>query len=499
MKFKGIRIEPKWKIKDKDDLALVYTPGVGAASKAIADNEEASFVYTNRLNSVAVISEDYNKALKRAIFLKDTLLIDAYPLCINELELTVENLVLVVNNIEPNFKGIDLTCMKMPFDEAEFDVSIPVLREPVEDIEAFFGCLSRFGMPKLEGELKEKALQLRDSMGGVISTVLSEEETKKPIAIVSDGSAVLGLGDIGAYAALPVMEGKSVLFKELGGVDAVPLCLKTQKPGEIVRIIMLLEDSFSGVNLEDISAPRCFKIEESLKKKSKIMIFHDDQHGTAIVVLAALLNALHLVKKKLDEVKVVFSGAGAAGQAVCKLLLEMGFKNIVLNDENGAIFRGRKENDNYLENMARCTNPYNERGMLSDTIKRADVFIGLSAPNVLTPKMVMTMADNPIVFALANPIPEINPNLAKASGAYIVASGRSDFENQVNNALAFPGLFKGALENNLDKITDEIKIECALAIASLVEGKELTPNHIIPDALDMRVPEAIAESIADIV
>ena len=493
MQFKGINTEAKWHVEDKESLSLVYTPGVGASCLAIKDNEEASFVYTNRLNSVAVIANEYKKALDRAIFLKNTLLIDAYPLCINDL--TKENLVFIVNNIEPNFKGIDLSCVEIDISELEFDVEIPVLTEPVKDIEEFFGCLSRFALPKLEGNLQEKALMLRDTMGGVLSTVLSEEPTKKPVAIVSDGSAVLGFGNIGPYAALPVMEGKAVLFKELGNVDAIPLCIKTQKPEEIIKLVLLLEDSFSGINLEDISAPRCFEIEDTLKEKSKIIIFHDDQHGTAIVVLAGLLNSLHLANKKLEEVKVVFSGAGAAAQAVCKLLLKTGFKNIIMNDINGAVYAGRAENDQSLEKISQYTNLKCEKGTLADTIKGADVFIGLSAPNVLTPKMIKTMADKPIIFALANPTPEINPKEAQKAGAFIVATGRSDFDNQVNNSLAFPGLFKGALEKNLNKITDEMKIECAFAIASLVSEEELSPSHIIPDALDYRVPEAIAESI----
>ena len=497
MQFKGINIVPKVYVNNREELSLVYTPGVGSSCLAIKENQEASFVYTNRINSVAVVSESYQKALDRAIFLKNVLLIDAYPLCINDM--TKENLEFIVNNIEPNFNAIDLSCVEMDKSNLNFDVNIPVLSKPVADIKEFFGCISRTAfMPSLDkfnGTAQEKSLQLREFFGGVLETELTEETTKKPVAIISDGSAVLGFGNIGAEAGLPVMEGKAVLFKALGDVNAMPLCIKTQIPEEIVKLVLLLEDSFSGVNLEDISAPRCFEIEDSLKEKSKIVIFHDDQHGTAIVVLAALLNAIHLVQKKIEDVKIVFSGAGAAAQAVCKLFLKAGFKNIILNDINGAVYAGRKQNDKSLEEISKYTNLEQIKGTLKDTIKNADVFVGLSAPNVLTSDMIQTMADKPIIFALANPTPEINPQLAKESGAFIVATGRSDFENQVNNSLAFPGLFRGVLEGNLSKITDEMKLECAFSIASLVSDDELSPTMIIPHPLDCRVPSVIAENI----
>ena len=497
MQFKGINIVPKVSVKNRDELSLVYTPGVGSSCLAIKENIDASFIYTNRINSVAVISESYQKALERSIFLKNVLLIDAYPLCINEM--TKENLEFIVNNIEPNFNAIDLSSVDIDKSNLEFDVKIPVLLEPVKDLKEFFGCLSRTAflpnLDKFQGTIQEKSLQLREFFGGVLETELSETPTKKPVAIISDGSAVLGFGNIGAEAGLPVMEGKAVLFKTLGDVDAMALCVKTQMPEEIVRLVLLLEDSFSGVNLEDISAPRCFQIEDTLKEKSKIVIFHDDQHGTAIVVLAALLNALHLAQKKIEEVKVVFSGAGAAAQAVCKLFLKAGFKNIILNDINGAVYAGREQNDNSLEEISKYTNLEKAKGSLKDTIKNADVFVGLSAPNILTPDMIKTMAQNPIIFALANPTPEINPQLAKESGAFIVATGRSDFENQVNNSLAFPGLFKGVLAGNLPQITDEMKLECAFSIASLVSEEELSREKIIPHPLDFRVPNVIAENI----
>lgn len=501
MQFKGISIVPKVSVNNREELSLVYTPGVGSSCLKIKENIDASFIYTNRINSVAVISEDYEKSLQRAIFLKNVLLIDAYPLCINQM--TKENLEFVVNNIEPNFNAIDLSCVEIDKDTLSFNVKIPVLTKPTNDLKSFFGCVARNAfMPdlnKFEGTTQEKSLQLREFFGGVIETQLTEEKNKKPVAIISDGSAVLGFGNIGAEAGLPVMEGKAVLFKTLGGVDAMPLCFKTQDPQEIINLVLLLENSFSGVNLEDISAPRCFEIEETLKEKSKIVIFHDDQHGTAIVVLAALLNSLHLAKKEIDKVKVVFSGAGAAAQAVCKLFLKAGFKNIIMNDINGAVYSGRKENDLSLEEISKYTNLDKIKGNLKETIIGADVFVGLSAPNVLTEDMIKTMAQTPIIFALANPTPEINPQLAKNAGAFVVATGRSDFENQVNNSLAFPGLFKGVLESNKSKITDEMKLECAFSIASLVSEEELSVNKIIPEPLDFRVPEVVSQNICNMI
>ncbi len=497
MQFKGINIIPKVSVDNREELSLVYTPGVGSSCLKIKENIDASYIYTNRINSVAVISESYQKALQRAIFLKNVLLIDAYPLCINEM--TKENLEFIVNNIEPNFNAIDLSCVEIDKDNLSFNVKIPVLTKPTNDLKGFFGCVARNAfMPdlnKFEGTTQEKSLQLREFFGGVIETKLNEQETKKPVAIISDGSAVLGFGNIGAEAGLPVMEGKAVLFKALGNVDAMPLCIKTQDSQEIIKLVLLLEESFSGVNLEDISAPRCFEIEEMLKEKSKIVIFHDDQHGTAIVVLAALLNALHLAKKNIEEVKVVFSGAGAAAQAVCKLFLKAGFKNIIMNDINGAVYLGREKNDFSLEEISKYTNLEQIKGGLQETIKNADVFVGLSAPNVLTEEMIKTMNERPIIFALANPTPEINPQAAKKAGAFIVATGRSDFENQVNNSLAFPGLFKGVWEGNLSQITDEMKLECAFSIASLVSEEELSTNKIIPDPLNWKVPEIISQNV----
>ena len=494
MKYRGIEIKPKIEVKDKDTLSLVYTPGVGAACKKIVENKEKIFDLTNRENSVAVIAKEYSKALDRAIFLKMTLQIDAYPFEISE----VKELKFVVENIEPNFCAFDLSLIEEA-KNTEFDVQVPVLKEPVSDLKAFFLTVSKnqigLNIDNLKGDINEKALELRELSGGVIETALMEEEHKKPVAILSDGSAVLGFGEIGEYAALPVMEGKAVLFKSLGCVDAIPLCVKTKEPKEIVKLAQLLKNSFSGINLDDIKAPKCFEIEEELKKTMPIPIFHDDQHGTAIVVLAGLLNALSLTDKKIEDVKIVFSGAGAAATAVSKLILKTGVKNIIHTDINGVLYSGRKENTKDLEELAQITNPIQVQGNLKDIIKGADVFIGLSAPDILTKEMIKTMAEKPIVFALANPTPEIMPEDAKEAGAFIVATGRSDFSNQLNNSLAFPGLFKGILNSDIKQITDEIKLECAFAIASCVTDEELNPNYIIPDALDREVVEIVSKSI----
>lgn len=494
---KGIRIVPKVEVKDKESLALVYTPGVAASCLEIAKNDEFSYDYTNRENSVAVISYDYEQSLKRAIFLKSVLGIDAYPF-----ELKEENknrIKFIVENIEPNFCAFDLSLIQSDVADMKFEVGTPVLKGAVADLKEFFLCVSKnlflFDFAKLNGTVAEKSLQLRKMAGGVIETELSEEEHIKPVAIVSDGSAVLGLGNIGGLAGLPVMEGKAVLFSSLGGVSAMSLCLKTQNPKEIIDIVLMLENSFSAVNLEDICAPNCFEVEETLIEKSNIPIFHDDQHGTAIVVLAGLLNALSLAGKKIDEAKIAVSGAGAAAIAVTKLLLAAGVVDITLCDVNGSIYSGRKENNSAHEEIAKVTNKSAKKGKLKDIIKGADVFIGLSAPKLLTKDMIKSMASKPIVFALANPTPEILPDEAKSYGAYIVASGRSDFENQINNSLAFPGLFNGVLSNKVRKITQEMKLNCAFSIASLINDNELKTDYIIPDALDTRVARVVSENI----
>jgi len=316
--------------------------------------------------------------------------------------------------------------------------------------------------------------------------------------VVTDGTAVLGLGDIGPEAAMPVMEGKCVLFKNFGGVDAFPLCIKSKDVDEIVRTIYLLSGSFGGVNLEDIAAPRCFEIEKKLKEICDIPIFHDDQHGTAVITLAGLTNALKLVDKKMDEVRVVINGAGAASISIAKLLLSRGVKHITLCDRTGIIFEGRKDGMNAIkEEMAKLTNREKREGSLADALVGADVFIGVSAPNTVTVDMVKTMARDAIVFACANPTPEIFPDDAKAGGAKVIATGRSDFPNQINNVLAFPGIFRGTFDVRASDINDEMKIAAAEAISSLISDEELSPDYIIPAAFDERVGPAVAKAVAE--
>ncbi len=317
------------------------------------------------------------------------------------------------------------------------------------------------------------------------------------VAVVTDGTAVLGLGDIGPEAGMPVMEGKSVLFKEFGGVDAIPLCVKSKDPDEIVQVVRLLSGSFGGINLEDISAPRCFEIEQRLIECCDIPVFHDDQHGTAVITLAGMINALKLVDKKLEEVKIVTSGAGAAGIAIIRLLISMGLKNVIMTDRKGAIYEGRDGLNPIKEEMAEITNRNHEQGTLGDVIKGADVFIGVSAPGTLTEEMVRTMADQPVIFACANPTPEIFPDCAKRAGAAVVSTGRSDFPNQVNNVLCFPGLFRGALDVRASVINDEMKIAAAYAIAGLVDASELNADYILPAAFDPRVKDAVSKAVAE--
>ena len=317
------------------------------------------------------------------------------------------------------------------------------------------------------------------------------------VAVVTNGTAVLGLGDIGPEAGMPVMEGKCVLFKEFGGVDAFPLCVRSKDPEEIVRTVELLAGSFGGVNLEDISAPSCFEIEQKLKERCDIPIFHDDQHGTAVITLAGLLNALKVVGKHLDDVKIVTSGAGAAGIAIIRLLIAMGLKNVIMTDRKGAIYEGRDGLNPVKEQMAAITNRQMEKGALSEVIRGADVFIGVSAPGTLTQEMVASMAKDPIIFACANPTPEIFPEEAKAAGAAVVATGRSDYPNQVNNVLCFPGIFRGALDVRASDINDEMKIAAAKAIAGLVSEEELHADYILPAAYDKRVKDAVAEAVKE--
>lgn len=317
------------------------------------------------------------------------------------------------------------------------------------------------------------------------------------VAVVTDGTAVLGLGDIGPEAGMPVMEGKCVLFKSFGDVDAIPLCVRSKNTDEIVETVRLLAGSFGGVNLEDISAPRCFEIEKRLKECCDIPIFHDDQHGTAVITLAGILNALKLVGKKLEEVKIVTSGAGAAGIAIIRLLMSMGLKNVIMTDRRGAIYKGRDGLNPIKEEMAEITNFAQEKGTLAEVIKGADVFIGVSAPGTLTADMVRSMNRDPIIFACANPTPEIFPEEAKQAGAAVVSTGRSDYPNQVNNVLCFPGIFRGALDVRASDINDEMKVAAAYAIAGLVSDEELSADYILPKAFDPRVKDAVAEAVKE--
>lgn len=315
------------------------------------------------------------------------------------------------------------------------------------------------------------------------------------VAVVSDGSAVLGLGNIGPYAAMPVMEGKAVLFKEFGNVNAVPICLDTQDTEEIIKAVTYLAPGFGGINLEDISAPRCFEIEERLKEILDIPVFHDDQHGTAIVVLAGVINALKVVGKKKEDCRVVVNGAGSAGVAITKLLLTYGFPNIIMCDKVGIVSRDTEGLNWMQKKMTEVTNLNNETGSLADALKGADIFIGVSAPNIVTPKMVASMNRDSILFAMANPIPEIIPDVAKAAGARVVGTGRSDFPNQVNNVVAFPGIFKGALEGRATQITEEMKLAAAEAIAGLVPADKLSDDNIMPEAFDPQVAEVVANAV----
>jgi len=348
--------------------------------------------------------------------------------------------------------------------------------------------------------LKDLSLVYTPGVGAVSSLIAKNKKLvrdltfkRNSVAIVSDGSAVLGLGNIGPEAALPVMEGKAVIFKEFADIDAIPIVLNTQDTKEIIEIIKAISPTFGGINLEDISAPRCFEIEEQLKKEIDIPIMHDDQHGTAIVVLAALINATKVVKKKLQGLKIVISGAGPAGTATAKLLLEAGIKNIVILDSKGIISNKRRDLLAYKKELAKITNPEKLSGDLNQAIQKADVFIGLSRPNVLLPSDIKKMAKSPIIFAMANPVPEIMPDLAKKAGAAVVATGRSDFPNQINNALAFPGVFRGALDNQIRQITDKMKLKAAYKLAGLI--KKPSVQKIIPSIFDKRVIKAVSSAI----
>ena len=317
------------------------------------------------------------------------------------------------------------------------------------------------------------------------------------VAVISDGTAVLGLGDIGPLASLPVMEGKSILFKEFAGVDAFPIVLDTKEVDEIVETVVRIAPTLGGINLEDISAPRCFEIEKKLKEKLNIPVFHDNQHGTAIIVLSGLINALKIVNKNIEDLKIVVNGAGSAGTAITKLLLSYGAKNIIVCDRDGALNRDTTYTNSYFTELSNITNPNNESGILKDVIKNADVFIGVSAPNIVSKEMVASMNTDAILFAMANPTPEIFPEDAKEAGAKVIGTGRSDFPNQINNVLAFPGIFRGALDVRATEINEEMKIAAAHAIANSVSDEELNPNYIIPKAFNLEVQKRVAEAVKD--
>jgi malate dehydrogenase (oxaloacetate-decarboxylating) len=355
----------------------------------------------------------------------------------------------------------------------------------------------------IKDEVIYRQLYAPEAVAGVIRKILDDpmaayDYTSKNnlVAIVTDGSAVLGLGNIGPRAALPVMEGKAVLFKTFGGVEAFPICISTQETDFVIRLVETIAPTFGGINLEDISSPRCFEIEQKLGEILDIPVFHDDQHGTAVVALAGLLNALKIVDRRLGDVKIVFNGAGASAISTAKILIEAGAQNIIVCDTKGAVFKGRSAGMNRIkEELAEITNPDRVRGSLGDVLRGAEIFIGLSGPNVLNQDMVKSMASEPVVFAMANPDPEIHPDEARAAGAAVVATGRSDFPNQVNNCLAFPGIFRGALDIRARAINDAMNIAAAHAIAELV-GKDLSPGYILPNAMDFRVPPAVAEATA---
>ena len=532
-------ISLKHKLDTLEELSLIYTPGVGFSSKEIFHNNNVVNCLTNRNNSIAVIydceknPESYLPYVQAAAaIIKKITNLDAYPLVSNNYDINK-----IVENLEPSFAGFflftnknikvfssSISLFSIDTNDFDFDTIISGAKQLAKSLQNIV-CENFIAS---NDDFRNKALELRTSLKGVIETEnlfknsslqelkeifskenlnnLSEKIRKNPelsreytmkkdtIAIISDGSAVLGLGNIGAQAGLPVMEGKAAIFKKLGNVNAIPICLKTQDINEIIDITTAISYSFGGINLEDINAPRCFEIEEKLIKKTNIPIFHDDQHGTAIILLAALLGALSLAQKNIEESKIVISGAGAAAQAVAKLLLKAGAKNLILCDIDGVISKTSSHTDTYLRKIAQQTNPNIENGSLKDVLVNADVLIGLSAAGIVSKEMVASMNEKSIVFALANPVPEIMPELAKEAGAFIVATGRSDFENQINNSLAFPGVFKGVLQKGITQITDDIKYKAAIAINEYA-SKGLSVHSILPHALDEGIVEKIVCSL----
>ncbi len=479
----GWGIETKLPINTKRDLSLVYTPGVGECCLKIKENPKMAMELTNKANSIAIFAFENEKIL--ALQKSDEYRqkgFDAYPIILKKSNVSTKR---IAESLHPTFASFDVSLLEEIFDTSKINTIIPQSPVPFEVPDVSI----------LSEDLKVASVELHSLAKGVIKQVWHDFEPKL-VGVVSNGSAVLGFGNIGPDAAMPVMEGKAALFKKFGNVDAIPICIDTVDIEEFKEIVKALEPTFCGINLEDICAPHCFDVEEELIRDMNIPIFHDDQHGTAVVVLAGLINSLKLIGKKKEEVKIVFSGAGAAALAVCKLFLAYGVKNIILTDRKGVVYQSREGNNKYLEEVARKTNLNMQKGSLKDVIKGADIFVGLSAQGVLTEEMIKDMAEKPVIFALANPNPEIMPDVAKKAGAFIVATGRSDFSNQVNNSLVFPGIFKGILQSDKKIINDEIKINAAIALSDRVD--KLSQDKIIPDAIDLEVPEIISKAVLGI-
>lgn len=476
----GWGIETKLPILTKKDLSLVYTPGVGECCLRIKENTKMAMELTNKANSIAVFAFENKseQARKKAdeYRLKG---FDAYPIILKKSKAATQR---IIESLKPTFGVLEVSLLDEKIDTSSINTTMPEtpIRFEVPDIS------------KLSEDIKEASVELHTATKGVIKQAWCDSEPRL-VGVVSNGTAVLGFGKIGPDAAMPVMEGKAALFKKFGNVDAIPICVEAVDIEEFKEIVKALEPTFAGINLEDICAPDCFDVEAALIRDMNIPIFHDDQHGTAVVVLAGLINSLKLTGKKKEDVKVVFSGAGAAALAVCKLFMAYGVKNIILTNSKGIIYKGDERNNKYLEEMAQKTNLQNQKGSLKDAIVGADVFVGLSAQDILTSEMIKTMSPNPIIFALANPNPEIMPDVAKQAGAAVVATGRSDFPNQVNNSLVFPGIFKGILASDVKVIDDSIKIKAAKALAQRVEN--VAADKIIPDALDMEVAEIISSAV----
>lgn len=513
LKFKKLKscfqVAAKIEITDSRILSLVYTPGVGSSCQEIFNNPEKSFDLTNRANSAAVFfaeTDNDDFIIKKLNIYKQITGIDCYPFVISSKN--PDKYVQIVMSLIPSFRYIVLSNLSYTAIKSIFpllvrqDISIEIFTADTEFLTKKALKSTDINLNNTDNNVNELSLKLHNDLIGVVTTNIADYDESMPennlIAIITDGSAVLGYGNLGPEAALPVMEGKSVLFSSLGGISAVPICLKTQNSDEFIEIVKELSTVFAGINLEDIAAPDCFKIETELIKSLNIPVFHDDQHGTAVVVLAGFLNALKLIEKNIEQVKVVINGAGAAAIAVTNLLLKSGVKNLILCDRTGIIHKGRSNMNSYKEEIAERTNHENLSGTLSDALINADFFIGLSAGNVLKPENIKNMSAKPVIFALANPVPEIMPDVALEAGAFIVATGRSDFKNQINNSLAFPGIFRGALDSKAPKITDEMKIAAAHAIASLVNDNQLCPDYIIPNALDKSVSKSVAEAIYSI-